>query len=87
MSYYKLKAHSRDCQTGQCPECTWTRCTHRCHTGLRISPNDVAHLIPPTGPCATCGRGRHEDWPHACTTLPAGHPHFTPHRQRMDLGT
>jgi hypothetical protein len=26
-----------------------------------ISPADVSHIIPPTGPCATCGRGRHDD--------------------------
>jgi hypothetical protein len=24
------------------------------------SPNGVTHAIPPTGPCATCGNGRHE---------------------------
>ncbi len=29
----------------------------------RISPNDVSHLIPPAGPCATCGKGRHDSWP------------------------
>jgi hypothetical protein len=25
------------------------------------SPNDVSHAVPPAGPCATCGRGRHDE--------------------------
>lgn len=24
------------------------------------SPEGVTHAVPPTGPCATCGRGRHD---------------------------
>jgi hypothetical protein len=26
----------------------------------RLSPEGVTHVIPPAGPCATCGRGRHD---------------------------
>lgn len=32
------------------------------HSGWRewVSPNKVTHIVPPAGPCATCGNGRHE---------------------------